>query len=209
MKSRFRFLPVASNAELVEKFRPRFDQVLFYYIDDSDKLARARSLAFAREALKMRVHAVPKDGDIDGFRTSDPDIIGLIVKHKLVFSRPARQGYQALLFPKLASPGMVLQEYDDGSIYIPRFICYEFVWALISSQEPLNPLLKEARRLPLEQQARYLFNRLLLERPRHPLISKARSLDRAFLKEWNTHLSPGRETPIHRWEVCDDYCKTL
>lgn len=195
------FTQISDAAHLLKIFHKDIDEVLFYYEDPGyDELSKTRLQKFFTEVSSICIPntVVPKDGDMDGVKTSDSVLIGLAAKHKLIGSQ-SKGGYSVFLYPKEASLGIDVRELDDfGTDYEPAFSCCEFIWNVMSARHPTCDLLQEAQRLKCEHKKHYLYLRLLLQNPKHPLIIQAHEFNKGFYEA----LSPTFLHGLHQCEHC-------
>ena len=191
---------------MLKIFRKETDEVLFYCEDPScDEISKTRLKNFFAEisSIENLNSVVQKHGSMDGVRTSDPVLISLAAKHKLIASR-SQAGFSVFLYPKKASLGIDVRDLNDyGTDYEPVFSCCEFIWKVISTRHPLCDLLHEAKSLKCEHRKHYLYLRLLVQNPEHPLIIKAHEFNKEFYKA----MTPTHLHGLHQCEHClvDEY----
>ena len=144
------FQSISAGQALRDSFDPQQDEVYF-----SDRGRNEPDTLGA--ALKEYQLSRPALGriDLDGHRTSDPLLVDLVCKHRLMADDSDSwagvysicEGFTAFLYPKAASPGV-----DEGPHALVGFDANRYVFNKLQQTQPDSPLLQEAIRF--EQAAR-------------------------------------------------------
>ncbi|CAL8461685.1 g1216 [Coccomyxa elongata] len=138
------FCIISSGQTLMNSFDPEHDEVYFFDrgLNEPDKLD-----AVLKEYQRTR----PALGQIelDGHRTSDPLLIALVSKHRLLADDDdtwkgmyVSEGFKAFLYPKAASPGVDEEPFNT----FVGFDAHRYVFNKLQQTQPDSPLLLEAAR---------------------------------------------------------------